>query len=78
MADVKERVIKVVAERLSVPAAEISEAKDIQSDLGADSLSVVDLIGGLEDEFEIPISDDDANNIKTVGDAVKYIEGRIA
>lgn len=77
MSDVKERVIKVAADRLKVATDEIDESKAFQADLGADSLDMVDLVQGFEVEFEISISDEDAMKVKTVGDAVTYIEDHI-
>ena len=49
----------------------------ISEDLGADSLDVVDLLMSLEDEFEIEVPDDEIENIKTVGELVKYIESNL-
>lgn len=78
MSEVFERVSKVVADKLSVPIAEVTTEKDFMNDLGADSLAVVDLVIGFEDEFKIQIPDEDANDIKTVGNATNYIKGRLA
>ena len=50
---------------------------DLQDDLGADSLDVVDLLMSIEDEFEIEIPDEEIENIRTVGDLVNYIESNI-
>ena len=71
---VLDKVKEIVAEQLDVDASEVVAEANIQDDLGADSLDVVDLIMSLEEEFEVEIPDDAAKNIKTVGDIVKYIE----
>ena len=68
-----ERVKNVIVDQLSVDADEVTlEASFV--DLGADSLDVVELIMGLETEFDIEIPDEDAEKISTVGDAVEYIK----
>ncbi len=69
-------VKKLIADQLSVDENEITESSSIQDDLGADSLDVVDLVMALEDEFSIEIPEDQVENIKTVGDIVKYIEDK--
>ena len=69
-----DKVKELVAEQLDVDASEVVAEANIQDDLGADSLDVVDLIMSLEEECEVEIPDDAAMNIKTVGDIVKYIE----
>jgi acyl carrier protein len=73
MADVLERVTKIVVDRLGVDESKVSLAASFKDDLGADSLDVVELVMELEDEFDMEISDDDAEKISTVGDAVNYI-----
>lgn len=77
MSDIKARVYKVVEEVLDADAAEISDELSFQKDLEADSLDLVDLIMELEKEFESEIgdiSDEDAQSIQTVGEAIKYIQ----
>ncbi|MBQ5312282.1 MAG: acyl carrier protein [Oscillospiraceae bacterium] len=69
-----DKVKELVVDVLSADEDAIESATDIQADLGADSLDVVDLIQAIEDEFGIDIPDSDAQNIKTVGDIVAYIE----
>ena len=67
-----------VVEKLGVDASEVVETASFTNDLGADSLDIVELVMDFEKEFGIEISDEDAgDNISTVGDAIKYIEGRI-
>jgi len=66
-------VIKVVADQLSVDAAEIRPESSFQDDLGADSLDLVELIMAMEEEFDVKIDDDAAQKIKTVQNAVDFI-----
>ena len=69
-----ERVKNVIVDQLSVDADEVTLEASVVDDLGADSLDVVELIMGLETEFDIEIPDEDAEKISTVGDAVEYIK----
>ena len=69
-----EKLKDIIAEQLSVEADEVNMDSNIQDDLGADSLDVVDLITTIEDEFDISITDEAVEEIKTVGDIVNYIE----
>ncbi|CCY19951.1 MAG: acyl carrier protein [Oscillospiraceae bacterium] len=71
-----DKVKELIAEQLDVKADDITEASNIQDDLGADSLDVVDLVMALEDEFDVEIPEDQVENIKTVGDIVKFIEDK--
>ncbi|MMZ65590.1 Acyl carrier protein [compost metagenome] len=68
-----EEVKEVVAEQLNVNPDEVKEESKFVEDLGADSLDVVELIMELEEKFDIEIPDSEAENIATVGDAIKYI-----
>ncbi|MFX3624624.1 MAG: acyl carrier protein [Ectobacillus sp.] len=77
MADVLERVTKIIVDRLGVEETEVTPSASFKEDLGADSLDVVELVMQLEDEFEMEISDEDAEKIATVGDAVSYIESHL-
>jgi len=74
MADVLERVKKIIVDRLGVEEADVTLEASFKDDLGADSLDVVELVMELEDEFDMEISDEDAEKITTVGDAVNYIK----
>jgi acyl carrier protein len=69
-----EKLKSLIAEQLSVDEDEVTADANIQDDLGADSLDVVDLITTIEDEFDISIPDEAVEEIKTVGDIVNYIE----
>ncbi len=69
-----EKLKDIIAEQLSVEADEVNMDSNIQDDLGADSLDVVDLITTIEDEFDISIPDEAVEEIKTVGDIANYIE----
>ena len=71
-------VKNLISEQLDVKADDITEASNIQDDLGADSLDFVDLVMALEDEFDVEIPEDQVENIKTVGDIVKFIEDTMA
>ena len=71
---VLEKVKKILAEQFDVEEEKITPDTLISNDLGADSLDVVDLIMSIEDEFEVEVPDEEAENIKTVEDLVKYIE----
>jgi acyl carrier protein len=68
-----EKVKVIIKEKLNLDTAEITKESTF-ADLGADSLDIVELIMALEEEFGVEIPDEDAEKIKTVGDAVKYIE----
>ena len=71
---VLEKVKAILAEQFDVEEEKITAETDLQEDLGADSLDVVDLLMSIEDEFDIEVPDEDVENIKTVGNLVSYIE----
>lgn len=72
-----EKVKSIIIEQLDVDDDKITPEANIQDDLGADSLDVVDLVMSFEEEFDIEIPDDQVENIKTVGDIVKFIEEKV-
>lgn len=69
-------IAKVVAEQLNVEVSEIKPESRFTEDLGADSLDVVELVMALEEQFNIEIPDEEAEKIKTVQDAINYIEAK--
>ncbi|MGN1433081.1 MAG: acyl carrier protein [Ruminococcus sp.] len=69
-----EKVKAILAEQFDVEEDKITADTDLQEDLGADSLDVVDLLMSIEDEFDVEVPDDEIENIKTVGALVSYIE----
>lgn len=71
-----DRLKKLITENLGVEEDAITEEASFSEDLNADSLDVVELIMAIEEEFGIEVPDEDAENIKTVGDAVKYIQSK--
>ncbi|MCB9196838.1 MAG: acyl carrier protein [Flavobacteriales bacterium] len=74
MSDVKSRVVAIIVDKLGVDEGEVTLEASFTNDLGADSLDTVELIMEFEKEFNIAIPDEQAENIQTVGEAVKYIE----
>lgn len=73
-----EKVIAVLADKLSADEASITAESNIREDLGADSLDMVEIVMGLEDEFDIEIPDEDAANITTVAEVVAYVESKLS
>ncbi len=71
--DVRERVIKVVAETLKLEAAQINDESKFVEDLGAESMQSVELIASFEEEFDIEMDEEGALDVKTVGKAVDFI-----
>ena len=65
----------ILCDQLKVDEDNISMESSIVDDLGADSLDVVDIVMSLQDEFDVEIPDEEVENIKTVGDLVRYLEG---
>jgi acyl carrier protein len=74
---VLEKVKAILSEQFDVEEDTITPETNISEDLGADSLDVVDLLMSIEDEFEIEVPDEEIENIKTVGELVKYIESNL-
>ena len=73
MSDILTRVTSIVTEQLSVEASEVRPESSFQDDLGADSLDLVELIMAMEEEFDIKIDDDAAQKLRTVQNAVDFI-----
>jgi acyl carrier protein len=73
MSSIDKRIKEIVAEQLGVDEAQVSNESSFMDDLGADSLDTVELVMALEEEFDIEISDEDAEKIQTVQDAIDYI-----
>ena len=71
---VEEKVKQIIVEQLQVDEAEVTPTASFQEDLGADSLDVVELVMQFEEAFDLEIPDEDAEKIKTVKDAIDYIE----
>ncbi len=71
-----DKVKELVAQQLNKSVDEITEDKEVVKDLGADSLDVVEMLMSLEEEFDITVPEEDAVNIKTVGDIVKLIDSK--
>ena len=74
---VLEKVKAILSEQFDVEEDTITPETNIADDLGADSLDVVDLLMSVEDEFEIEVPDEEVENMKTVGELVKYIEDHV-
>jgi acyl carrier protein len=75
---VTEKVKEMIVEQLGVNESEVVPEAKFIDDLGADSLDIVELIMALEDVYGLEIPDEDAEKMETVGDAIKYIEQRLA
>ncbi|MCH8568282.1 MAG: acyl carrier protein [Balneolales bacterium] len=71
--EIADKVKSIIVEKLGVDEADVTETANFTNDLGADSLDTVELIMEFEKEFDVSIPDEDAENIATVGDAIKYL-----
>ena len=78
MADTFEQVKKVIVDLLGVEPDKVTRDADFRDDLGADSLDLVELIMEFEEQFGGTISDEDAQQLKTVGQAIDYVEQRMS
>ncbi len=74
MSDIEEKIRNIICEQLDVAEEDVVPTASFVDDLGADSLDQVELIMAMEEEFDVSIPDEDAENIATVKDAVEYIE----
>ena len=77
MDNIEERVIQIVCDNLGVNKEQVTRNTSFQEDVGADSLDIVELVMELEEEFEITIPDEEAEKIKTVGEAIDYIKKEV-
>jgi len=75
---IEKRVKEIIVEQLGVNESEVTPEAKFVDDLGADSLDLVELVMALEEEYNMEISDEDAEKILTVGDAIEYIQGHVA
>ena len=78
MNEIEAKVIELIVDKLGVDASEVTRESIFSNDLGADSLDTVELMMGFEKEFDMTIPDEEAQTIKTVGDAINYIESHKA
>ncbi len=75
---IEQRVKEIIVEQLGVNEGEVKPEAKFVDDLGADSLDLVELVMALEEEYNMEISDEDAEKILTVGDAVEYIKAHVS
>ena len=78
MSGISEKIKGVIAEQLGVKSEEVTDQAKFVDDLGADSLDTVELVMALEEEYGVEIPDEDAEKLTTVGEAIKYIDKKIA
>ena len=76
--EIRAKIKKIVVDNLGVSEDQVTDDAQFSQDLGADSLDQVELVRSLEEEFGAEIRDEDADSLNTVGDAIAYIEKRIA
>jgi acyl carrier protein len=74
MASLEDRLKGIIVDQLGVEAEKVTANASFINDLGADSLDIVELVMAMEEEFDLEIPDEDAENIKTVGDATNYLK----
>lgn len=77
MAQIESKVVEIIVDKLNCDESAVTPEANFASDLGADSLDTVELIMDFEKEFNITIPDEDAQQIKTVGDALNYINSKL-
>ena len=74
MSEIQEKVVKIIVDKLSVPASEVTPEATFTGDLGADSLDTVELVMEFEKAFGVQVEDEAAEKFQTVGDVINYIE----
>ncbi len=72
---VEQKVKEIIVEQLGVDEAQVDKTASFVDDLGADSLDIVELVMAFEESFKLDVPDEDAEKLKTVGDAIQYITG---
>ena len=77
MSELESKVKKIIAEKLAVSEEKVNPQASFVDDLGADSLDQVELIMAFEDAFDVEIPDEDAEKLKSVKDAIEYLQGKI-
>jgi acyl carrier protein len=77
MSDIEEKVKDIIAEELGVEREKVTPNASFMEDLGADSLDTVELVMAFEKEFDVDIPDEDAEKLRTVGDALKYLHAKM-
>lgn len=77
MSDIEEKVRDIIVEELGVEREKLTDTASFMEDLGADSLDTVELVMAFEKEFDIDIPDEEAEKLRTVGDALKYLHDKI-
>ncbi len=77
MSDLHEKVKDIIVEELGVERDKVNDDASFMEDLGADSLDTVELVMAFEKEFDVDIPDEDAEKIRTVGDALKYLDEKV-
>ncbi len=78
MASLEEKVKSIIVDQLGVSEAEVTESASFVDDLGADSLDTIELVMAFEEAFSIEIPDEDAEKIRTVKNAIDYIEAHVS
>ncbi len=77
MSDIDDKVKDIIVEELGVEREKVTDEASFMDDLGADSLDTVELVMAFEKEFDVDIPDDDAEKLRTVGEALSYLHGRM-
>ena len=75
--DLEQRVSEIIVDQLGASREEIVVEASFSDDLGVDSLTMVELVMAMEEEFDVEIPDEDAEKIQTVGDAISYLKGKV-